>query len=239
MTQKSCSLLRNTAMVLLGSALGFRDCAIETLNALVSQGVLQTIAKGQLLTEQGAPHKSLILVVRGSLEASTLRPDGHRHLNAILQAGDVLGMIGLIDGLGHVHDLRGHEAPTVVMLFSSALIKALRLSDPALGRALELQIAFRSRLMYERMSADHSLTLESRLARLLLTLGALYGRKVGAEDGVQLAMKLSQSDLADWLGVSRQRVNAAIAHLKGKNLIAARYSTVCLLNQEGLRQLST
>ena len=135
-------------------------------------------------------------------------------------------MIGMIDGLGHVNDLRGREARTTVLLVPGALVQQLRTQDPALGQAFELQLAFRSRLLYERLAADPSVPLESRLASLLTTLAALYGVK--RPDGVLVSMKISQSDLADWLGVSRQSINLAMQQLRTEKLIQAQYSTITI-----------
>jgi CRP-like cAMP-binding protein len=106
------------------------------------------------------------------------------------------------------------------------------LRDPALGQAFELQLAFRSRLLYERLSSDPSLPLESRIARLLQTLGALYGRKV--PEGISLEMRISQADLGDWMGVSRQRANFAVQQLRDANLISLRYSAITITDPKGL-----
>jgi CRP-like cAMP-binding protein len=96
------------------------------------------------------------------------------------------------------------------------------------SRAFEQQLAFRSRMLYERLASDPSMPLEMRLARLLQTLSAMYG--VPDADGVLLRMKISQSDLGDWLGVSRQRANAAVQQLRGEGLIQLRYSTITIVD---------
>lgn len=231
-TKKPVKVAKVTARVLLGCALGFRDCDPSTLDALVENGTVRTLGKGELLARRGEPFKSLCLIIRGSLETSLLRPDGHRHLVGFLQTGDVVGVIGLADGLGYVHDLRGRDSETTVLLIPSTVIPALRELDSKLGRAFELQLAFRSRLMYERLSADPSIPLESRLARLILTLAGLYGAE--GEMGTRLAMKISQVDLADWLGVSRQRINSAVQQLKADELINLSYSTITVIDKPRL-----
>ena len=195
-TKNPASVAKATARVLLGNALGFRDCKASTLDAMVDSGSVRIVGKGEELARHGAPFKSMCLIIRGSLETSLLRPDGHRQLVGFLQPGDVVGIIGLLDGLGHVHDLRGREPETSVLLIPIGAIAPLREQDPKLGLAFELQLAFRSRLLYERLSADSSMSLESRLARLILTMMGLYGTH--GEEGMRLALKVSQVDLADW-----------------------------------------
>ena len=217
---------------LLGDALGFRACSAATLDAMVAGGTFRTMGKGELLTGRGSRFDNLCIVVQGSLETSLIRHDGHRHLISFLQAGDTAGMIGLIDGLGHVNDLLAREARTTVLLVPGDQVRQLRAPDPALGRAFEMQKAFRSRLLYERLAADPSVPLESRIASLLTTLAALYGVK--RADGVLVSMKISQADLADWLGVSRQSINLSMQQLRAEKLIQAQYSTITITDPQRL-----
>jgi CRP-like cAMP-binding protein len=219
---------------LLGAALGFRDCTARTLDAMVDGGRLRILAKGELLSRRGERFDKLCFVAQGSLETSVLRRDGHRHLISYLQPGDIAGIVGLVDGLGSVHDLRGRVDGTGVLLVSGALLRTLRVLDPALGAAFELQLAFRSRLLYERLASDPSMPLEARLARLLTTLAGLYGLK--RDDGVLVSMKISQFDLADWLGVSRQSINLAMHQLREEKLVQSRYSTITVTDPQGLTE---
>jgi CRP/FNR family cyclic AMP-dependent transcriptional regulator len=219
------------ARALLNRALGLRDCQPQTLDALVSAGHVRALGKGELFLSRGDPFDMLGLVVEGSIEVSLSRHDGHRHLISFLQPGDLAGLLGLIDGLGHVSDLRARHS-TTLLLVPGDDIRRLRQSDPALGYAFERQLAFRSRLLYERLSADPSMALEDRLARLLHLLSGLYGRPEGS--GVALDMKVSQTDLADWLGVSRQRVNFVVQILQREGLISLSYSKVTITDPAGL-----
>jgi CRP-like cAMP-binding protein len=217
---------------LLGDALGFRACSAATLDAMVAGGTFRTMGKGEMLAGRGSRFDNLCIVVQGSLETSLLRHDGHRHLISFLQAGDTAGMISLIDGLGHVNDLRAREAKTTVLVVPGDHVRQLRVQDAALGLAFELQLAFRSRLLYERLAADPSVPLESRIASLLTTLAALYGVK--RDGGVLVSMKISQADLADWLGVSRQSINLAMQQLRTEKLIQAQYSTITITDPQRL-----
>ena len=84
-------------------------------------------------------------------------------------------MVGLSCGvfLGHVNDLRARHS-TSLLLVPGDDTRRLRQTDPALGFAFERQLVFRSRLLYERLSADPSMPLEARLARLLHLLELLH-----------------------------------------------------------------
>ncbi len=223
------------ARALLNHSLGMRDCRTDTLDMLVAAAHTRTLGKGELFLSQGDPFDMLCLVIEGSLEVSLSRHDGHRHLISFLQPGDLAGLMCLIDGQGHVNDLRARHT-TTLLLVPGDDIRRLRQQDPALGHAFERQLVFRSRLLYERLAADPSMPLEARLARLLHLLIGLYGR---ASDGVvMLDMKVSQADLADWLGVSRQRINFVIQELERAGLISLSYSKITITDPAGLEARS-
>lgn len=230
-TQTRRESAKLVARALLGSALGFRDCRPETLDALVASGNVRHLGKGELLARRGAPFDALCLVIDGWIESSMTYQDGHRQLVSYLQVGDVAGMISVLDGLGHVNDLRARDAATVMMI-AVAEVHRLRAQDPALVHAFELQLAFRSRLLYERLSCDPTLPIQVRLCRLLQILGGLYG--VMRNGQTLLNVKISQSDLADWLGASRQSINFALQKLKDENLIKVQYSTLTIIDSAGL-----
>lgn len=214
---------------LIGRALGFRDCPASTLDSLVSAGRVIHLGKGEALALRGAPSQFVYVVVSGTLESSLTRSDGHRHLVSYLQPGDTTGIVGLLDGLGHINDLRA-KGRCSVLLIPKAALQELRAADPSLVIAFEMQMAFRSRLLYERLASDQSLPLETRVARLLHTLAGLYGLTRG--DEILLNLKVSQADLADWLGTSRQRINEVMQKMQVDGLIRVRYASINLVKPD-------
>ncbi len=222
------SLFRNT--------LGFRDCAPATLDALVSAGRLRSYGKGETVVRRGEPFDFLCLVVRGSIETSLNARDGHRHLISFLQPGAVAGMISLLDGLGHVNDMIARERETLVLLIAGDVVRALRASDPRLVRAFEMHLAFRSRLMYERLDTHPGIDLPTRMARMVVLLARLHG--VSGAAGITLALKMSQADFADLLGVTRQRVNYALKQLRESGLIQVKSSSITVSDLNRLEAYS-
>lgn len=235
-TQNASSSVKVQARTLIGNSLGFRDCQVTSLDALVSAGSVRTLGKGQVLVHRGDPFDTLCLVVRGSLETRIMHADGHRHLISFLQPGDIAGLISVLDRLGHMNDLVAREAGTAVLLMPGPLVRELREVDHLIGRAFEMQLAFRSRLLHDRLAADPAMALDARLARLLLLLARLHGQQ--RPDGLLLTIKIAQTDLADWLGASRQSVNAALQTLRQKDLIRMTYSTVTLVDFARLTALA-
>jgi CRP/FNR family cyclic AMP-dependent transcriptional regulator len=157
------------ARSLFARALGFKDCKPETLDELMRQSSLRVLTKGEILAQHKDAFDWFGLIVEGSLEASILRKDGHRHLMHFLQPGDLVGLINIVDRKGLVNDLISRFADTVILLIPGDLVRNMRMNCPDLSSAIEVQIVFRSRLLYERLAADQSISLENRLSTLLLT----------------------------------------------------------------------
>ena len=215
------------ARALLGRILGFRDCPASTLDELVACGHLRECLKGDCVVHRGQAFDHLGIVVTGTFESSLTRPDGHRHLVGLMQRGDIIGMVPLLDGLGHVNDLWVRAAGSI-LLIPGADVRRMHDAEPLLVRALERQLAFRTRLLYDRLTTDPALPLQTRVAILLQTLCTLYGLPRAA--GTVLDMKLTQTDLADWLGVSRQSINTAVKQLEVDGVIRLAYSAVEVLD---------
>lgn len=74
------------------------------------------------------------------------------------------------------------------------------------------------------------------MARLLLTLADQHGRTIQA--GIELALKLSQDDLADMLGVARQSLNRVLKELQKQQLIDIAYSSITLRDIMSLQALA-
>src|SRR5690606_20953089 len=77
--------------------------------------------------------------------------------------------------------------------------------EPRLARHVIELLCERLRLNTERISEQAFLSLHDRLARKIEALAIAHGQH--CTDGVRIALRLSQTDLALMLGVTREAVN--------------------------------
>ncbi len=75
-----------------------------------------------------------------------------------------------------------------------------------------------------------------RLARLLLELAQRCGETTG--QGVTLAVPLSQTDLASWVGVSRATVTRALRQWRERKLVSTRQGHMTIIDTAALRRIS-
>ena len=86
------------------------------------------------------------------------------------------------------------------------------------------------RNLMEQVLADHNLP--ARLARILINLGQQYG-KLTAE-GIAIGIKLSQEELGNLVGVSRESVNRQVRLWVESGVLDYTHGTIILKNSDAL-----
>jgi CRP-like cAMP-binding protein len=213
----------------------FRACRPETRESLLVAATVRPIVRGESVDVRGQPVKSLRVLISGSLEVSMQAASGKRSVVWYLEPGQMQGLISVIDGKAAIHDARAHSDGLLLEIPSATFLDALA-RDPALMQAVLLTLCQRSRALYDIVAGEALLTLRGRIARMLLLLSKAYGRESDA--GMQLSLKLSQDDLADMLGVTRQSINRELKTLQQGRIITMAYSRITVLDLAALRRVT-
>jgi CRP-like cAMP-binding protein len=212
----------------------FEGCPADVLDRLLGAGTLRAYATGEYVSRRGTHTTNFLLVVNGQIEISTTRASGHRHLFGFLKQGDCTGIISLMDGGEHIED---HIArlPTLLLAIPNEFLLREMEEQPKLSLALLRQLAPRTRIKYGRVTLDPSVPLPIRLAWALQTIANLYGLRRG--DTIVVDLKLSQGDIADWLGVSRQHLNPYLQQLEKDGVVSLGRASLVVLDPARLAQL--
>jgi CRP-like cAMP-binding protein len=75
----------------------------------------------------------------------------------------------------------------------------------------------------------------SRLARILVHLARLYGQPV--RDGVQLHIRLSQQQLANMVGMSRESINKQLSHWRDDGIVAIEDGRITITDLDALQEI--
>jgi CRP/FNR family transcriptional regulator len=78
-------------------------------------------------------------------------------------------------------------------------------------------------------------SVRERLVQVLLGLGEEHG--IDETEGIRIDLPLSQQDLADLVGTSRQKVNLNLRKLANQGLIRAERGRIIILDEEGQQRL--
>lgn len=181
---------------------------------------------------RGARCDFLLLLVEGALELSIASDKGRRHLLTFSLPGMLMGLLPFIDGGGVVHDAVAH-IPSVVLKMPTNVVRRQRAIDPMLHIAFEVQMAFRSRRLYDLVAEGMLHSLRERLSQQLVELVMSFGLQRG--DEWTIVLRLPQSDLADLLGATRQSVNNELREMEKAGLVRIEHSRIDVLDLAALQ----
>ncbi len=196
----------------------------DMLRALARE---KRLAKGEVLFEQGDPGDSLFAVAEGALEVSVLSEDGRKLALDMLTAGALFGEIALFDPGPRTATVTALRPTTVLGIRNRDVVAAFR-THPDLAADLMQLAGQRMRWMDTQISEQAFLPLPIRLARKVLHLLG-----PGASD-----LPMSQSNLADFLGVTREAVSKTLADWKREALVEVSRGGIRITDRDALQELA-
>lgn len=226
---------RQAAERVLASAPLFAGCSAATRLALLESGRLVPLERDAVVARHGEPAGATSVIVEGVLAYSRTSAEGKRYLIGFLRPGYLVHLVAALDGLGSVHDVECHE-PSLLLQFPQDRFDALLAQDPVLSRNVMLAMCRRERALYDFLSGRMLLGLRERCARLLLWLA---DDGAGAPTGnAAIPLKLSQEQLADMLGCTRQAAGKELQALRQEGIIETSYSHFEIRDLPALRRVA-
>ncbi len=205
----------------------------DAAEALLSTMTRTKIARGQELFHEGEQGDSLYVITSGKVKLGRRSADGRENLLAILGEGEMLGELSLFDpgprtatasaiadtelvGLSHP-DMTAYlgTRPEIAMTMLSALAARLRRTNEALGDLVFTDVP-------------------GRVAKALLDLSRRFGQP--SSEGTLVAHDLTQEELAQLVGASRETVNKALADFSSRGWIKLEARAVTLMDPERLQR---
>ncbi|RVU35765.1 Crp/Fnr family transcriptional regulator [Hwanghaeella grinnelliae] len=195
-------------------------------------GLARTVSvkEGQSLFIQDDPGDALYLVKSGTLEANIFASSGKKLSLNIMQPGDVIGEIAVLDGGPRTATVTALEDAELARVDRTTLIDQMR-RNPDIALELIQILCGRLRWISQQVEDMALLNTEKRLARRLI----LIARKFSDEKG---HLNLSQSELADFLGLSRESTNKILQGWRSKGLIGLARGSIAIVDYVGLTKIA-
>lgn len=172
-------------------------------------------------------------VVQGLIRIWIPGADGRELTIELMEPGDIFGEIALLDGLP-----RGANASAIEDTLLIAIDRPLFLDflerEPRIARHIIELLCERLRATTDRFSEDAFLSLKARLAKRLEALMIGHGEK--CPEGMRIGLKLSQTDLANMLGVTREAVNKQLGIWTQRGIIQHTRGTVIICDPQALKR---
>lgn len=166
----------------------------------------------EALFHQGDPGETLYVIVAGNVAIQKPAASGQTIYLAQRCGGEHFGEMALIDAKPRMADAVTVTACDLLMLGREEFIHCIE-ACPAIALAVMTSLAERLREAADDVENYRSLDVLGRLAHTLLTLAEAQG---GPESSgaLRLDLTMSQQELADRIGTTRESVSRALAQLR-------------------------
>jgi CRP/FNR family cyclic AMP-dependent transcriptional regulator len=207
---------------------GLDDAAWTALAPRLTE---RALPRGDALFAEGDPGDALHVVVDGKVKICRTAPDGRENVVAVLGPGDLLGELSLFDAQPRAASAVAVADTTLATLAERDFHHWLA-EHPAASMVLLQALAVRLRQTNEAMADLVFTDVPGRVAKALLSLAGKFGSD---EDGAtRVAHDLTQEELAQLVGASRETVNKALADFAARGWLRVDGKAVVLLDADRL-----
>ena len=208
---------------------GFLSGASAPLRDILdSQASDIRLSQGEVLFEQGDTGDALYAIIEGALEFSILSAAGRKLTLDLMRPGAVFGEIALFDPGTRTATVTATEPSRLRRLRNRDILNQIQ-QHPALAGDLLRLAGQRMRWMNAQLNEQVFLPMPVRLARKLLYL---------TPEGGNDRLGLSQSELAEFVGATREAVSKTLSNWKRNGIIEINRGALQILDRKALALLA-
>ncbi|GEO94838.1 MULTISPECIES: Crp/Fnr family transcriptional regulator [Kocuria] len=207
----------------------------QAFAALTEELTEVDLSRGSTLFHEGDPGDQLYFIVSGKIKLGRTAADGRESLVAIMGPGELFGEMALFDPSPRSTSATAVSETRLAGLKHENLKKVIERSPDVSAQLLQA-LARRLRRTNESLADLVFSDVPGRVAKALLDLADRFGRP--ATDGILVAHELTQEELAQLVGASRETVNKALAEFVQRGWIRLEARAVVILDLQRLKQRS-
>ncbi|MEL0436196.1 Crp/Fnr family transcriptional regulator [Phycobacter sp. K97] len=208
---------------------GFLSGASAPLREMLdSQASDIRLSQGEVLFEQGDTGDALYAITEGALEFSILSAAGRKLTLDLMRPGAIFGEIALFDPGPRTATVTATEPSRLRRLRNRDILSQIRQYPDLAGDLLRLA-GQRMRWMNAQLNEQVFLPMPVRLARKLLYL---------TPEGGNDRLGLSQSELAEFVGATREAVSKTLSNWKRNGIIEINRGALQILDRKALALLA-
>ena len=190
----------------------FSMLTVEQAQTIADNVVKRRFRRGELIVEHGRKSNSLFILLTGRARVLTADSRGREVILAVLQSGDYVGEMSLIDNEPHSATVRAEVQTDMLILGRPEFSRCLPDSS-SLAYGILRGLVARLRSADRQIESLALLDVYGRVARALLDM---------AEDEGELRVirnKVSRQDLAKVVGASREMVSRVMKDLEERGFV--------------------
>lgn len=206
-------------------------CSTDELGDLLTTASIHKMKVGDTILEQGEDGDALIVLLAGVARVSLIAPNGQEIVLDYAERGSVLGEIAVLDGLQRTASATARYAGQYLRVTRGAFESFISRHPKVAVRMLR-EMARRLRDADTTIESDRAFAAGPRLARFLKRL---TDQKA---DGHKLAGDLSQGELGNFVGMSRENINRQLAQWADAGVIELAQGKIRIIDNNYLAQIA-
>ncbi len=203
---------------------GFEDLSDKQIGLLTSRAAVRAYPKGAIIVTEGDEGSSLFMIQSGSVKTFLNDEDGREVVLSTQGAGEYFGELSLFDNRPRSASVIALE-PCKLMIVTEAQFRDAIMDDPEIAFTLLRGLARRTRILTENV---RTMALLDVFGRLVKTLYQLAEDKDG---GLVIDQRLTQQDLANRIGASREMVSRIMHDLTEGGYISTKAKRITILKK--------
>ncbi|MCU1634658.1 MAG: Crp/Fnr family transcriptional regulator [Micrococcaceae bacterium] len=213
----------------------FASLGDEVFAALTDKLMEVDLPRGSSVFHEGDQGDELYFIISGKIKLSRSTEDGRENLLGVLGPGDLFGELALFDPSPRTATATA-VSDTWLGGMKNENLRTLLETRPELSPRLLQALARRLRRTNELLADLVFSDVPGRVAKALLDLADRFGTP--ATDGILVAHELTQEELAQLVGASRETVNKALSEFVQRGWARLEPRAVVILDIQRLRQRS-
>ncbi len=191
----------------------------------------RTFAPGELLFVESDHSRHVYSVVEGRVRIFLTMPSGRELLIGIKTPGDEFGELSALDGRPRSASAAALDESVVAVLRADQFLDMITAS-PELMVAVCQNLSAQLRRANQRLVTRNSDSAIVRTGRMLVELASLMMRHAGGCGGYEVP--ITQADLADWIGTTRESTARALACFRRAGLVETGRGRIVVIDAPGL-----
>ena len=205
------------------------------LDTLIQQSTSRRLKVREELCHKGDEGTQLFLIQSGRLKVVTTSTEGSDLTFTVMGPGEVVGELALLGAGIRTATISALERCDLLVIERRDFLQVLRENSEVAIQLLQI-LARRVARLSETMEDAQFLNLPARLAKKLLALARAYGKE--EPEGTRIALKLSQSELADLVATTRESVNKQIGAWREEGILSMESGRIILHRAEALEDIA-
>lgn len=192
--------------------------------------------RGAVVFHEGTLARGVYILSSGQAKVSISSPDGRKLIMRIASGGDVLGLYAGLTGRPFEATAEMLEGGRVDFISRQDLLNLIgRQSTPGFDLLEVFSRQFSELVDHTRMLLLSESALE-KLARLIMRWGRDFGERT--QEGVRVRILLTQEEIAQIIGASRETVTRLFSTLKRDQIIRIKRESLWICDPDALASLA-